>query len=484
MAEVNTYNDYSIASREEYPLISNMSFMLKPQVGADLFDVNPMESDVGDMMQMGLMKEVFGEEMIHHEANKRFDAPFVNSSATQALVYGVASGGNGDPTAYTGLDYIQLAGVSHSPQTGANALKYSSPRVGNLIQWKNLAVWRVTGKRETVPGSHRLYLTKLRSGDASLANTITLSGGVYGGDQFSVFTTAFEEATYGMLKGLVPTTKTYTNYLQSFYDFYDITDFQEKNETYPLNWQGKTLNFVYPKGISDTEMRFSVNEAMGLFLTPRNDQDVAAIDVNGNQTGLVTTTQGYMPNLELNAQKMYYDDVPTVNLFKQIIRLRRKLHQGPDCLMQVGYEFYLSASDIITQFGVNGAIVYNRQAVDLNINQINIGNFKFNIKELRILNHPDFTAIPQFPYPYYYIIAPMDKMKDPKTNIMRDAFCIMYKKQVGRGARGHYKIWETGGNSEAGTDGQLIRRVHMATRKGMQVVAASKFILGKRIQAA
>jgi hypothetical protein len=78
----------------------------------------------------------------------------------------------------------------------------------------------------------------------------------------------------------------------------------------------------------------------------------------------------------------------------------------------------------------------------------------------------------------------MDKMKDPKTNIMRDAFYIMYKKQVGRGARGHYKIWETGGNSEAGTDGQLIRRVHMATRKGMQVVAASKFILGKRIQAA
>jgi len=480
MAEVNTYNDYSIASREEYPLISNMSFMLKPQVGAELFDVNPMESDVGTMMKMGLMKEVMGEEMIHHEANKRFDAPYVNSSSTQAQVYGVASTGNGDPAAYTGLDYVQLAQQSHSPATGANALKYSSPRVGNLIQFKNLGVWRITGKLETTPGAHRLYLSKLRTTDPSLANTITLVGGVYGGDQFSVFTTAFEEATRGMLKGLVPTTKTYTNYLQSFYDYYDITDFQERNETYPLNWQGKTINFVYVKGISDTELRFSVNEDMGLFLTPRNDQDVPAIATDGTSLGNVTTTQGYMPNLELNAQKMYYDEVPTVNLFKSIIRLRRKLHQGPECLMQCGYEFYLSASDIITQFGVNGSMVYNRQDVDLDINVIRIGNFKFAIQELRILNHPDFTAIAGFPYPYYFIIAPMDKVKDPKTNIMRDAFCIMYKKQVGKGARGHYKIWETGGNSESGTDGQLIRRIHMSTRKGMQVVGASKFILGKR----
>jgi hypothetical protein len=479
MAEVNTFNDFSVAAREEYPLISNMSFMLKPQVGADLFDVNPLESDIGEMMKMGLMKEVKGEEIIHHEANKRFDAPLVNSSDTVGNVYGVAAGPT-DPTAYVGLDYVQISGFSHSPQSGANALKYSYPRVGNLIQFKNLSTWRIAGKKETVPGAHRIYLTPVNAAQPTLVNTITLAGGVYGGDQFSVFSNAFEEATFGMQKGIVPTTKTYTNYVQIFSDYYDVTNIQEQNETYPLKWHGDVINFIYEKGIPDTELRFALGEDMGVFITPKDDGTMNAYDTSGN-TSKVTTTQGYIPNLELNAPKVYWDNNPTVALFEQLIRLRRKLHQGKDCILNYGYEFGLRAKDIITQFGVNGGMTYNRKDVDLNIDKIRIGGFTFNMKELAILNHPDLTAVPGFPYPYYFIIAPMDKMKDPKTNIMRDAFCVMYKKQVGKGARGHYKIWSTGANSPDGTDAQMVRRIHLASQKGMQVVGASKFIFGKKI---
>src|SRR4051812_30500528 len=135
--ESNSYNDYSVAATEAYPLISNFSFWLRPQVGNKLWDVNPVETDFGDFMKMGLMREVKGQEIIHHEANSRFDVPFVNSSATQASVYGTASVGNGDDAAFTGLNYIQLAAASHSPSTGPNANTKSYPRVGQHVMFKN-----------------------------------------------------------------------------------------------------------------------------------------------------------------------------------------------------------------------------------------------------------------------------------------------------------------------------------------------------------
>lgn len=473
--ETNTFNDFSMAATESYPLISLMSFTLKPQVGAKMFDVNPLESDTGDMMKMGLMEEVMGEEIIHHEANKRFQAPYLNQSDTVGNVYGVVSGGT-----FNGMDYIQLAAESHTPGASGSALAYSYPRAGQLIQFKNLAVWRIQEKNTTTPGAHRLYITKLRASDPSLAATITLSGSTYGGDQFSVFTTAFEEATYGMQQGVLPTSKTFVNTLQSFSERYEITDFQERNETYPLNWQGKMINFFYEKGIMDTEVRFAVQEDLGLFLTPQADAAAVAYDKNGVSQSL-KTTQAYLPNLELNAQKLFYDNNPTLALFEQIIRLRRKMNQGPKCLLQHGFEFGLKVKDILSQFGVNGGMTYNRDNVDLGINQLKFpGDFEFSLKELRMLNHPDFTYLAGFPFPWYFIISPMDKTKDPKTNIMMNAFSIMWKKMIGRGARGHYKIAEYGGNSEAGTDERNIRVVKLSSRKGMRVVGASRFILGKK----
>lgn len=478
--EVNTWQDFGAASREENPLISAMSFIHKPQVGATLFNVNPLETDLGTMIEMGLEEEVKGEEIIHHEASKRFDAPYVNSSATQASVYGTASGGNGDPTAFTGLDYIQLASTSHTPQTGDKALKYSYPRTGELIMFKNKGVWRITGKRTTsYDGAHRLYIEKVSSSTPNLSATITLAGSTYGGDQFSIIGSAFEEATYGMQSGIVPTSKTYTNYLQTMSEYYDQTDQEATNETYQFEWEGKVINFVYPRGFNDTEIRYAFKEAAALFLTPRGSA-IHGLDKNGNAVE-INTTQGYMPNLELNAPKLYYDANPTVALFEQIIRLRRKMNQGRDCLMQCGYEFLLRAKDIITQFGANGGMIYDRQAVDLNIQSLKMGLFNFNLQELAILNHPDVTALPGFNYPWTFIIAPMDKTKDAKTGIMKNAFTVMWKRAKGGGARGHYKMWATGADADVPTDDQAVKRIHIRGRKGMRVVGATKFILGQRL---
>lgn len=488
--ESNTYNDYSVAATEASPLISNFSFWLKPQVGRELFDTNPVESDFGDMMKMGLMREVKGEEIIHHEANSRFDVPTVNSSATQASVYGVASEVNGDPADMVGLAYIQLSASSHSPTSGPYALQKSYPRIGQHIMFKNGGEWRIRGKRDAAAyaGVHRLYLQKVQSTMPDLSATITLAGGVYGGDKFIVHTVSFGEATLGMTQGLVPTSKSYTSYLQTFSNFYKVTDWQEQNETYPFQFKnpetGKVIdiNFTYEKGINDTEIQLAAMIDNGLFLANKDDGNLTNLDPETGENEAVTTTQGYVQALELSAQPLLYDTTPTLALFQQILRLRRKLQQGKECLLWSGYEFRSSVESIITQLGVKGSIVYDRQAADLNIDTVKMGGFTFQIKDLNIMNHPKFGGAPGFKYPYYFIVAPMMKEKDAKTGGPLDAFCILYKKTVGEGARGHYKIWETGANARnKATNGRVVREIHMYCRMGMQTVAASKHILGKPV---
>ena len=116
MATVNTYRDFSFASREEYPIISNIEFLLQPQIVQDLFNVNPLETDLGDFMKMGLMESVEGEEIIHREKRKLLDAPYLNTDTVQTNVYGTASVGNGDPAAFAGLQYVQLAPSAHTPK--------------------------------------------------------------------------------------------------------------------------------------------------------------------------------------------------------------------------------------------------------------------------------------------------------------------------------------------------------------------------------
>jgi hypothetical protein len=480
--ESNTYNDYSVAATDEFPLISNFSHWHKPQIGETLWDVNPLETDTGEFMKMGLMKRVKGEEIIHHEARSRFDVPKVNSSATQASVYGTASTGNGDPADFDSLDYIQLALESHSP-SGAGTTQYtkSYPRVGQHIMFANGAEWRIRGKRTTIAGAHRLYLQKVQAAMASLASTITLAGGVYGGNSFIVFTTSHGEQTLGQTEGMVPTSKTFTSYLQTFSDFYKVTDWEMQNETYPLKWNGQTIEFTYHKGINDTEIRWGAMIDNGLFLANKDEGTLTALDPETGEDEAVTTTQGYIQNLELNANPLLYDTTPTMALYDQIGRLRRKLLQGKNCMKWVGYEYRTATEGIVTTLGINGGIVYDRQAVDLNIQQIKKGGAVYNVKDLDIMNHPKFGGAPGFKFPFYFIIAPMLKEKDSKNGNMLDPFNVLYKMPEGEGTRGHYKIWMTGAFAERATNARANRVIHLYCRMGTQTVGGSKHILGKPV---
>jgi len=485
---VNTYRDFSFASSEQYPVISNIEFLLEPQIVKELFNINPLQTDIGDFMKMGLMEKVEGEEIIHREMRQILSAPFVNTDTTQTNVYGTASVGNGDPAAFSGLQYIQLSAASHSPGTGVNSLDFSYPRQGMVIEFNGQQFWRVQGKRDSqgglYAGAHRLYITQLIGTSLPLSSIINLNGSTYGGNQITVPAPAFEEATYGMQQGLIPTFTNIRSYLTTFGEVYTTTDKQLTNRSYPIvnPATGETINFWYVLGSRTTEELFMLQMAMGLFVMPSADANAVAYDPVSGTNKSLTTSGGYIPTLQANAPLKQYDDQVTLTLFKDLYRLRNRLNQSGDTLMWHGPEFAFRVSDLITQLGDNGSIIYDRPAVDLEISTIALPGAKFHLKGLRILDNPQLTNIPGRPYPWYFIAKPMDKKEDAKTGIPMDCFTIMYKQQMGGGARGYYKVWQTGAYAPVPTSTQRVCQTNYASEEGIRVVAASKHILGQGSQ--
>ena len=72
----------------------------------------------------------------------------------------------------------------------------------------------------------------------------------------------------------------------------------------------------------------------------------------------------------------------------------------------------------------------------------------------------------------------MTKAQDAKTGVPLEAMTVMYKKQEGDGARGHYKVWMTGAFAPKATSTQRVRRIDYHSEKGCRVVGAEKHILG------
>lgn len=480
----NTYRDFSFASTEQYPVIANIEFLLEPQIVKELFNVNPLQTDIGDFMKMGLFEKVEGEEIIHREQRQILSAPYINSDTTQSNVYGIASTGNGDPAAFAGLNYVQLAPSAHTPTGGTNANDFSYPRQGMVIEFPGQNFWRIQGKRDSQGGlyqnAHRLYITQLISTSAPLSNIIPLVGSTYGGCQITVPAPAFEEASYGMQQGLIPTFTNIRSYLSTFGEQYTTTDKQITNKTWPIvdPATGQTINFWYVVGARNTEELFMLQMAMGLFVVPSADANAVAYDPVSGTNKSLQTSGGYIPTLQANAPGKQYDDNVTLTLFKDLYRMRNRLNQAGDSMVWHGPEFGFRVSDLITQIGDNGSIVYDRKAVDLDISTIAIPGAKFHLKSLRILDNPQLTNIPGRPYPWYFIVKPMDKKEDAKTGIPMDCFTIMYKQQTGGGARGYYKVWQTGAYAPVPTSTQRVCQTNYASEEGIRVVAASKHILG------
>ena len=319
---------------------------------------------------------------------------------------------------------------------------------------------------------------------SDLSAIITNNGGTIGGDQITLPTNLFEEATWGMQTGTLSTFKNVRSYLSTFGEIYTTTDKQIRNRTYPINDPdtGRTINFYYEIGARDTEVRFMTYEAAGLFVVPAGDANFVAYDSVSGTNKTVINSDGYISVLENNAPHKQYDDYVTLSLFKDVARLRNRLNQTGDSMFWHGPEFAYRVSDLILELGKNGGIVYEQKMVDLGISQIAIPGAAFNTKALRILDNPQITNLPGRQYPWYFIVKPMDKTQDAKTGVPLDAFTIMYKVQDGDGARGHYKVWYTGAMAPRATSTQRVRQVNYHSEKGVRVVGADKHILGTSSQ--
>lgn len=448
------------ASQMTGTLVSSLDLIHKPEVFNKLVGRYPLQTDIDWLEDMGKLIPVNADEYNHHEEDELIPVQVIASAAN-------GSGSDVDVT---------LASASHS-NSGAN----SFPREGNLVQFKNLATGLIIEKDITTPSAHVLTIRPLNSSQ-------NVQTAAVAGDSFIVYSGAFEEGTSGFQETVIPTTNKVSNKLQTFSEFFKVTSHEEANQTWvtftnPVT--GKKEARYYVKGEADTADRFRMQEVQGLFLSPQSDSSLT--DKNSNK---VQTTKALIPTLVDSANLLDYTTGPTMSTYDNIIKVLNSNYaaQG-EFMMCEGLNFSLANKNFHIDFAKNGAINYNtfgggdkgnKKAISLGFSSISFSGVTFHIKRLNILSHAGTTAAPGFPYPDYFIIIPMGTGMDPKSKEMIDYFGIRYKKLGGKGVRDHWKIWETGGGSDAGTDSSLTRKVNYASVKGLQVFGAKRYILGRK----
>lgn len=439
------------ASNQNDSLISALDTVHKPEIYNKLVGQYPRQRDINWIKEMGKLIEVAQTDFTHHEENEIFDSPIIASKSN--------SGSN---------VIVTLASASHY-NSGAN----SFPRVGNLVQFKNKVTGLIIAKSEAVASAHTITVAPVNSSQDVQSAAVAL-------DTFIVYSSAFEEGTSGFTKSVIPTLTKITNSLQIFSEFHEVTSSEETNQTwitYSNPDTGQTENRYFIKGEADTADRFSIQEDLGLFITPKSDAGL--LDANSN---VVRTTRALLPHLEANSNLMDYADEPSMSLYDNIIKVLNRNYAVKEYIMGEGLNFSLKNKNFHVDFAKNGAINYNSfggaadRALKLGFKSIEMAGFTFHIKTLDILNHAKTTAATGFPYPDQCIMIPMGKAYDSKAAQYVDYFAVRYKKMPGAGSRGDYKIWETGGASKAGTDSSLKRRINYASEKGLQVFGAKRYI--------
>ncbi len=436
-------------------LISAMDYIHKPDVFNKLVGRYPLQTDIDLFEKMGKLIPVKSDTYYHHEEDELVPVQLIAS---------VANGSGSDVV-------VTLASASHT-NSGVN----SFPRIGNLVQFKNLATGLVIAKSETNASAHTITVRPVNASQAVQSAAIA-------GDSFIVYSGAFEEGTSGFTKSIIPTTNKVTGQLQTFSEFFKVTSHEEANQTWiPFKGaNGKTEYAYYVKGEADTADRFRMQEVQGLFITPQSDAGLT--DAAGNA---VATTKALIPTLTDSANLVDYTTTPSMTTYDNIIKLLNNNYsaQGEFMLCE-GLNFSLANKNFHVDFAKNGGVQYNtfgggdngsKKALEIGFNSVSYCGLTFHIKRLSVLSHAGTTGATGFPYSDYFIVIPMGQGYDPKGKEMIDYFGIRYKQLGGKGVRDHYKVWETGGGSDAGTAGGRPRGIlsHPAPTLGQAGHAAHR----------
>lgn len=435
-------------------LISALDEIHKPEVYNKLVGRYPKQRDLGFLKTMGWHKRVNQETFTHHEENTLFQSPVIEAAN--------ASGSN---------VLITLSADDHQ-----NSGRDSFPRVGNLVEFTNGTSGFISAKDETTDSAHVITVKPVNA-----AQDVNAAAEV--GANIMIPSNAGNEGGSGFDDILVPTTEKFDHQLQIFREKHKVTSSEEENETW-ITFKnpntGESEARYYIKGEADTADRFLMQEELGLFTS--NKSDGTLTDAAGN---IIRTTQGFIPQLKERAPQMDYTSQPSKETYDRMCKIINKNYGGSEYILAHGLDYAIGNSNFSNDFGQSGGIVYSNtggkdRAISMGFNSISVNGTTFHLKSLPILSHADTTGASGFGYSAMSIAIPTDKQIDPKSLETMNPCCVRYKKMGGKGSRGNYKVWETGGSSAAGTNSELNRVVNYASEKGFQLFGAKRFILNTK----
>ena len=365
------------------------------------------------------------------------------------------------------------------PNTSAS---YSYPRVNDIVQFTNGTIGFIIAKNVTTPNAHTITVSPM-----SAAYNVQTACNV--GDEVAITSMAFAEGSSGPTEMLIPQIDTFTNNTQIYYDMADTTSSEEGNRTwvgykFPEGHPkaGEVGDFYYIKAEGDTVVRFNLKRELGALTNDISDNSI--IDPQGS-TYSIRTTRGFIPTLRTYGQGLDYVGNPGMGTFDSIVRLMNKNYSVKENMLLMGLNFGLGFKNFGVDVLKNGSVIYN-QATGSEMDSISLG-FKtlefstghtFHTQVLDALAHADSTGLPGMAYPDLAMIVPMnEKVVDKTTGTSMDVFAMRYKKPKGKGANKFWKYWETGGNSDAGTDNSLQRRINFQCEEGAQIYGAQRCVL-------
>lgn len=442
------------------PIVSSMELMHMPDVYRKLVGRYPRQRDLGFFKEMGRMAPVRQTTYQIHEENRLIDY--------------VTIAGHTNPSG--SLVRITLDASNH---TSAGTKSY--PRLYDRVEFLNMAQGLIVAKNTSVANAHTIDIQPVSASHNVIAAAVT-------GDALGMFSQAHDEGGDGRREILVPTTTVFNNQVQLFRDKMKVTSSEQGNETWIKDFTfpaghpraGETGAFLYIKGEADMIDRYELQREIGLMTNDISDSGLT-IQVDGVDTP-VRTTRGFIPHVKQYGELMDYVNQPGMGTFDTIVKIQNKNYSDKESMIMMGLNFALGFKNFGVDLLKDGARIYSSgsgemDAVSLGFKSIQFPTgHVFHLKGLEALSHADTTGLPGMVYPDLAIVCPTGTVKDAKTSMEMDAFAIKYKVAEGKGARGTYKIWETGGNSDAGTNSSLTRTLEVACEQGAQVYGGKRFI--------
>lgn len=439
------------------PIVSSMELMHMPEVYSRLVKRFPKQRDLDFLKEMGRMIPVKQTTWNWHEENKLIDS---------ILIAGKSNTGTADVI-------ITLDASNH-----INSGKKSYPRKFDRVEFTNGAQGLIIDKNTSSDNAHTITVRPI-----SALHDVRSAASV--GDLVGMFSTAHLEGGTGYTEILVPTTTVFNNQTQIFRDYMSVTSTEQGNQTwvdftFPDGHPraGESGRFLYIKGEADMVDRFHIKRELGLFTN-----DISDASLTDPTTGdAIRTTRGFIPHIKRYGELMDYVGQPGMDTLDTMVRLANKNYSDPQFAVLHGLNFGIGLKNFGVDLMKNGAVVYNNttggqmDAVKLGFTTYSLNGYEFMFKRLNVFSHADTTGLTGMSYSDLAIACPLGTVKDPKTKEEAPSFCIRYKKATGKGPREWYKIWEVGGNSDAGTDARLIRELHIESEEGAELHGAKQFM--------